>query len=215
VKSIIYTARFGDTDALRAPLVIDPRARYLCFSDRPVHVEPYEWIRMPSAADPRLAARRVKVLADHPLLTAARLTIWHDASYAWKTSPRELYKAVPETAEVFALHHPRRFTIEQEALAIARYGYVSPDVAARYVAGYRAEGFQLDVLTCTGLLGRRQTPKTAAFNARWWTEVQRWNGRDQSSVDYAAWTAGLVIHHVQGSIKINSWVDWRPDEVPA
>lgn len=213
MRIVAYTARFGDTDALRPPTVIDPRVRYLCFSDTPCSVEPYEWIRMPRAADPRLAARRLKVLADHPLLTATRLTVWHDASYAWTVSPRVLCGPVPDDAEVFAMQHPRRFQIEQEAIAIARYGYLPIEVAEAYVAGYRAEGFMVDVLTASGLLGRRRTARTAAFNAHWWAEVLRWKGRDQGSIDYAAWKAGLSIHHVPGTIRENPYASWRPSEV--
>lgn len=216
MKVVAYTARFGETDPLRAPETIDPRVRYLCFSDTPCTVEPYEWIRMPRAANPRLAARRLKVLADHPLLTAARLTFWHDASYALKTSPRWMFRLVPAQAQLFAMQHPRRFQIEQEAVAIARYGYLSAELAAEYVAAYRAEGFTDDVLSCSGLLGRRQSETTTAFNALWWTEVQRWNGRDQASIDYAAWKAGAVLYHAPGTIKINPYAAWRPSEaVPA
>lgn len=213
MKFVVYTARFGDTDELRAPDVIDPRVRYICFSDVRVTVEPYECVVLPRATHPRLAARRIKVLADHPLLTSAHLTIWHDASYAWKTSPRFMC-GLANDAPVFAMQHPRRFRIEDEAVSIARYGYVPRETAEGYIAEYRADGFDLDVLTATGLLGRRPGASTTAFNARWWTEVQRWNGRDQASVDYAAWKAGLSIFHVPGSIKLNPYATWR-EAVPA
>lgn len=212
MKIVTYTARFGETDALRPPAISDPRVRYLCFSDRPCQVPPYEWIRMPPAPDPRMAARRLKVLADHPLLTSARVTVWHDASYAWTDSPRAMWGAVPDDAEVFALHHPRRYQIEQEAAAIARYGYLPLGEAEAYVAGYRAEGFTADVLTASGLLGRRRTARTDAFNALWWSEVLRWRGRDQGSLDYAAWKSGVTIHHAPGTIRKNTYASWRPSE---
>lgn len=215
MKIVVYTARFGDTDVLRAPDAIDPRVQYLCFSDAPDVVAPYELIRMPRAENPRMAARRVKILADHPLLRSARVTIWHDASYAWKTSPR-FFCGLSDGAPIFALHHPRRFKVEQEAIAIARYGYVPLDVAQAYVAAYRADGFTADVLTASGLLGRRASACTDAFNAYWWAEVQRWNGRDQASIDYAAWKAGVSILHLPGAIKGNPYAQWRSDEaVPA
>lgn len=214
MKLIAYTARFGETDALRAPTVVDPRVRYLCFSDSPCTVEPYEWIRMPRQADPRMAARRVKVLADHPLLTSARATVWHDAAYQLTNSPRVLLQGSPAAASVVALHHPRRFRIEQEAIAIARYGYLPLETAESYVADYRAEGFTADVLTATGLLARRRSPQVTAFNEAWWAEVQRWHGRDQASADYAAWKTGAVVHHVVGTIKNNPFATWR-EAVPA
>lgn len=215
MKMVVYTARFGDTDDLRPPAEVDPRVRYLCFGDQPCDVKPYEWIRLPKASDARLAARRIKVLADHPLLAAAHLTIWHDASYAWKVSPRRLVQdVIPRTAEVFALHHPRRYRIEDEAIAIARYGYLPLPIAEAYVAEYRVAGFQDQVLTASGLLGRRASARTAAFNASWWTEVLRWQGRDQASIDFAAWTTGIAIAHVRGTIRDNPYADWR-DAVPA
>lgn len=216
MNMIAYTARFGETDELRPPLMIDARVRYLCFSDTPCTVEPYEWIRMPRAANTRLAARRIKVLADHPLLTAARVTLWHDASYELQISPRAIVQIVPAEADIFSLHHPRRFRIEQEAAAIARYGYLPIDTADAYVAGYRAEGFAADVLTASGLLGRRHSARTTAFNEHWWAEVVRWNGRDQASVDYAAWKSGATLYHLPGAIRRNPYANWRPSEsVPA
>lgn len=212
MKIVAYTARFGETDDLRPPTTVDPRVRYLCFSDQPCDVEPYEWIRMPPTSNPRLAARRIKVLADHPLLTAARVTFWHDASYALTASPRWMLHLVPTDVDVFAMQHPRRFRIEQEAVAIARYGYLPIETAEAYVADYRSEGFTIDVLTASGLLGRRASARTTRFNESWWVEVQRWNGRDQASIDYAAWKSGAVLYHAPGTIKSNPYASWRPSE---
>ncbi len=217
MKIIAYTARFGETDALRPPVLVDARVRYICFGDQPTNVPPYEWVELPSESDPRLAARRLKVLADHPILAEAKITVWHDASYQLTSSPRWMMRDVPPSADLVAMHHPRRFTIEQEAVAIARYGYLPIETAQEYVAAYRAEGFTADVLTASGLLARRLSAKVTAFNEFWWTEVRRWNGRDQSSTDYAAWKAGATVHHVPGTIKANPYAGWRvrPMAVPA
>lgn len=215
MRLVVYTARFGETDALRPPCVINPDVEYLCFSDAPCAVTPYQWIPMPSSETPRLAARQIKVLADHPALADAEVTLWHDASYQLTADPSWV-RTVLAHAEVAALAHPRRVQIEQEALAIARYGYVSVYQARAYVARYRAAGFTDDVLTASGLLARRQTATTRRFAAIWWKEVRRWNGRDQASINYAAWRAGLRIHHLSGLIRHNAYAIWRsPDEEAA
>ena len=79
---VVFTAQIGDrTDDVRRPLVIDPDARYVCFSDRPCTVAPYEWIPVPTTGEPRLSSRRIKILADHPVFDGAAFTLWHDASY--------------------------------------------------------------------------------------------------------------------------------------
>jgi hypothetical protein len=211
---VAYTARFGETDPLRPPLVVDPEVRYLCFSDVPCTVEPYEWVPMPATDSPRLAARRIKILADHPMLTAADVTLWHDASYQLVLSPTWVLRKLI-AADVVAMAHPRRVLIEQEAVAIARYGYLPLATADAYVAAYRAEGFTASVLTASGLLGRRQVERVSQFNALWWAQVLRWNGRDQASLNYAAWKAGVTIRHAKGTIKANRYAVWRQlGEVP-
>lgn len=211
---VVYTAAIGDTDPVRAPLRVDPDARYLCFSDKPCPA-PYEWMLTPTGESPRLTARRIKILADHPLLLSAHVTLWHDASYRLRGDVRWLRRAVGK-ADILAMHHPRRSSIEAEAPIVARYGYVSLDEAMAHVARYRADGFAADVLTCSGLLARRRSPRMQLFNRRWWDEAQRWNGRDQTSLDYAAWMEGLRVRHISGAIRNNRYAEWRElSQVPA
>lgn len=211
---IVFTAMFGTTDMLRAPKVVDPTARYLCFSDRPVSVAPYEWVPMPASDRPMLAARRIKILADDPRLLGAELTLWHDASYALRRNLSWLHRGLRH-ADLVAMRHAKRTRIEDEALVIARYGYVTPMQGQALVAGYRAAGFSADQLTATGLLGRRVSPATARFNALWWDEVQRWNGRDQTSMDYAAWRAPVRVAHAPGTVRNNRYASWRESAVAA
>lgn len=205
---IAYTACFGETDRVRAPEIIDPAVRYLCFSDRPVDVPPYEWIEVAPEADPRLAARRLKVLAEHPALLDAPLLLWHDASYRLKRPLSWVGRAL-RAADVVGLRHPSRSLIEDEAVAIARYGYLPIDEAQALVRGYRREGFTADVITASGLLGRRCSPAVTRFAQLWWAEILRWNGRDQASHNYAIWKAGLTVRHLLGTIRQNRYAEWR------
>lgn len=209
---VVYTAALGETDTVRPPAMVDPDVRYLCFSDRPC-VAPYEHIATETTEQPQLAARRLKILADHPILRAADLVLWHDASYRLLRRFGWLVRGLTE-ADVVAMRHPRRVRIEDEAAVIAKYGYVTDGEAAAIVAGYRAQGFSDQVLTATGLLGRRPTKAVAAFNAIWWSEAQRWNGRDQASMDYAAWMAPVRVAHVPGTVRNNKYAAWR-DRVAA
>ena len=211
MKIVVFTARCGETDELRPPAVIDPRARYLCFSDTPCMIAPYEWIPLPIADNPRLASRRIKVLADHPLLDEADATLWHDASYRlrrrvdWATRRLERYDLV-------AMRHPKRCRIEDEAAMVARYGYLPIEEANAIVARYRAAGYTDEVMTSNGLLARRVSPRMRAFNQAWWAEVQRWQGRDQLSLGYAAYRAGVRIGYLKGKIRRNPFARWREDE---
>lgn len=211
---VVFTAAIGMTDVVRPPRAIDPQARYVCFSDQPCTVPPYEWIPVPVSSTPMLAARRLKILADHPVLQEADLTLWHDASYQLRRTLRWLRLGLSR-AEVIAMRHPRRSTIEDEALIIARYGYVTVEEARAHVARYRAEGFADRVLTASGLLGRVNSPAVRAFNAIWWDEAQRWRGRDQGSVDFAAWRAGVRVWHFPGTVRNNRMALWRTPQAVA
>ena len=214
MRLTVYTAAIGDTDAVRAPAAVDSAVRYVCFSDRQCPA-PYEWIRVPTEDDGTPASRSVKVLADHPLLREAEATFWHDASFRLLGNLDWVVRAL-ETADIVALRHPRRQTIEAEGVAIARYGYVTTAEAAELVAGYRQAGYGDVGLTFGGLIGRRGSVTVQAFNRAWWSEVERWRYRDQASLGYAAWKAGATIAHVPGTPRDNPFAAWRVrPQVPA
>lgn len=205
---VVFTAVIGVTDALLPPRQIDPAARYLCFSDQPCTVAPYEWVPTAAGGSPRLTSRRVKILADHPILQAADVTVWHDASYRLRRDLRWAAAAL-RAADLAVMKHPRRMKLEDEALVIARYGYVTPDEGLSHVARYRAEGCATPWMSSAGLIARRGSERVDRFNAIWWEEVQRWNGRDQVSMDYSATVAGLQLRHLPGAVRENKFAAWR------
>ncbi|MES2341726.1 MAG: hypothetical protein V4597_08610 [Pseudomonadota bacterium] len=213
---VVYTAAFGTTDQVRAPLVVDPDAEYLCFTDGPLAPAPYETIRMAGPGPtPFLSAKRIKILADHRRLEAADLLVWHDASYKLLRTVRWAVRRLAE-CDLVAMRHARRDRIEDEALAIARYRYVTSSRAEALVAGYRAEGFDLEGLSSGGLIGSRASAVAAAFRATWWAEALKWAGRDQGCLDYSAWKAGARIGYVKGNHRANPYAAWRqPGEAVA
>jgi hypothetical protein len=205
---VVFTAVIGLTEPLRAPRVVAPRVRYLCFSDAPCDVPPYEWIPVPETDEPRKVSRQIKILADHPILRAADMTLWHDASYQLRRDPAWVVRRLHKT-DVVALRHQRE-SLEEEARRVARYGYVELDAALATVARYRQAGFDPHHLTAGGLLGRRTTDAVRRFNELWWKESQTyWGGRDQPSLNFCAWKAGVTVGHVHGRIKKNVYAGWR------
>ncbi len=208
MRTLVFTAAIGDTDVVRPPRVIEPDVTYLCFSDREV-VAPYLRVHVYPEDAPMLAARRIKILADHPMLRAADALLWHDASYQL-SGPVSGWVAEHLVAhDIAGLRHPRRGLIETEARVVAKYGYLHENAALGHVARYRAAGFTGAVITATGLLARRVSPTTARFNALWWGEAMQWSGRDQTTIDYAAWVSGASIRHLDGTIRDNPFAGWR------
>lgn len=204
---IVYTAAIGETDTVQAPTVVDPDVRYLCFTDRPCP-SPYERIAVPTSTDGTPSSRVFKVLAMHPLLRDAAITVWHDASYRLLTDLSWARRAMA-SADLATMRHPRRDRIEEEAVAISRYRYVTIQRALELVQEYRAAGFLGKTLSSAGLIVRKISPVVAEFNARWFEEVQRWGWRDQASFDYAAWCAGATVQHLSGVVRHNPYAEWR------
>ncbi|HET9267506.1 MAG TPA: glycosyltransferase domain-containing protein [Vicinamibacterales bacterium] len=206
---IVFTCVLGDTDPLRACRKV-PGVRYICFADRYLNVPPYDILPYEAGElGPQLASRQLKILANHPALLEADVTLWHDAAYQLSCNPETLAQSYLKTADVVAMRHPHRDRIEDEAAVIARLGYMPLDTLTRQVAHYRAEGFLAQqAITSTGFCLRRRTPAVEAWQAAWWAEVARWGYRDQMSVDYALWRTGLTIEYIPGHYKDNPHARW-------
>ena len=206
----VFTTVLGKTDTLRPPRVVHPDIRYVCFADQPIDVPPYVTVRIDCGGDgPLKLSRRLKILADHPLLGQPDVTLWHDAAFELLSDPFAVLALTLTDADMLALRHPHRSAIEDEAIAIARLGYMPADILAAQIATYRADGFpEQQQITSTGYCLRRMTPTVRAFNAAWWAEVDTWGWRDQMSVDYAAWKTGVAITYIPGHYRDNPYALW-------
>lgn len=210
---VVFTCVLGDTDPLRACRRM-PGVRYLCYADRAINVPPYETIPYDvGELGPQLASRRLKILANEPELLEADVTLWHDAAYQLQCNPVSLAEQWLREYDVLAMRHPHRNRIEDEAKAIASFGYMTADTLARQIAHYRAAGFtQQTAITSTGFCLRRRTPAVVAWQECWWSEVAAWGYRDQMSVDYALWRTGVEIGYIPGHYRDNPHARWHNTE---
>jgi hypothetical protein len=206
----VFTSVLGRTDPLR-PCQRIPGVRYLVFADRPVRVEPYDCIPYDCEPHgPRLASRRLKILADHPLLADSPITLWHDAAFQLRCNPATVAETALTGSDVVAFRHPHRNHIADEAVEIARLGYMPAPVLQEQVAAYRAAGFteHQTAITSTGFCFRRRTSAVEAWQRVWWAEVARWGWRDQMSVDYALWRTGVTVRYIPGHYRDNPHARW-------
>ncbi len=84
------------------------------------------------------------------------------------------------STDLALLRHPQRNCIYTEASHCQRARRGDPARIATAVARYRAEGHPPEFgLWRGGVILRRHTPATAAFNQAWWREVTMSTSRDQ------------------------------------
>jgi len=201
----VVTATIGDrTDRLRAPTWVAPDVRYLCVSDRPVALPPWEWLPCDPPSDPTWAAREWKVRLLERVETD--VSLWLDAAFRLDVNPRTFLPALTDV-DALMFPHPDRQSITEEAGALRAAGYDAPGPQA---AAYAQDGLPAaPPLASTGFLLRRHTPGVAAFGAYWWRELQAWgHPRDQMSVNYAAWKTALRWAWLEGHYRQNAYAKW-------
>jgi hypothetical protein len=208
MRLTVFTCVVGQTDPLRRPRLVNRSVRYICFSDVPQCVPPYECILVPKVENHKLQSREIKISANHPALVDCDATLWHDAAFRLDCDPLRVARTLLNATNMVALRHPHRNTIEEEAAAIAKWGWIPMATMQAQIAAYRADGFKQTQITSTGLCFRRTTPALAAFNAFWWAQVQQWGWRDQMSVDYALWKTGVRPHYIPGHYRDNTYAKW-------
>lgn len=208
---LVYTCHIGDDDPLQEPECTRRGNEFICFTDRRL-LRSKVWQRVSPVADlgsPRLTARWHKF---HPhAMFPGQPTVWVDGTFKLKTDPRVLL-AKAGRHHMLAMPHPFRDNIIQEAKAILEAKLAPQRALDAQIVAYTLEGWnpaRQPVLTTTGLLVRQHTHMMEIFHELWWQELERWgHPRDQMSVDFCAWKAGIKIGFLPGHYRGNDWVTY-------
>lgn len=176
---VVYTAIFGGYDELHDPHELLPGVEYVCFTDNPrLKSDVWRICYCPPAGDPLLQAKRIKILAHEALHCA--VSVWIDGQIELHSLNRAIawFKT-----DVAFMRHPRRNCIYVEANHCKSVRRGDPKRIDDAVARYKAEGHPADYgLWWGGIILRRHTAATRAFNLEWWHEVSTGTSRDQISL---------------------------------
>lgn len=192
---VVYTAVFGKYDTVRPPT--DPGgARWVCFTDGPAAPGPWRTVTVPADdCGPRRTARRYKVLSH--VWFRDDVAVWIDGNVQLKVAPEELLVHL-EAADVAAVEHQREGHYA-EAQACLDRGKGDPDRIRAQVEAYRERGCPPRPVLATFLLVRRHTPDVMALNEVWWSQVGLYSCRDQVSLPYCLWVAGMGAAYIPGT----------------
>jgi hypothetical protein len=192
---IVYTCSLGEDTSPLLPAPED--ARCIAFVDNDVEdALGWDLVRVPASENPRLACRRLKT-APH-ILFPGEATLWVDAAYRI-TAPVEAIALFARGAEFAAFKHSARKNCYEESRRVMQRQLCSPSAVKGMMRRYEADSFCPQHLTCGGFLYRRHTPLAVRQAEVWWSQISECSWRDQLSIDYAAWKAGLDIFHLPGS----------------
>jgi len=225
MTTVIYTAILGGSDTLKAAPV-DVADQCVCFTDAPLelHDRPdgtrssvqvpkqsgWQIATVPATTDPRRNAWWLRARSDL-LFPDADVVLWLDASFDMIDVAALLRDA--GDAELAGLRHHERASCYEEGAELVGIGQSRAEDVAVQLEKYRREGFAPTALTTSGILLRRRTTRTKAFNELWDYETRLHRGDNtQLSLDYAAWKVGLPITHLQGTYPDNPYVRYDAED---
>jgi len=151
----------------------------------------------------RMAARQVKT-QPHIYHPDSDYWLWIDASMEIKVDPNILVKNYLSRFDVCAMPHPERSNWWEEGEAVLQMQMDKKENIQRGINKYISEGLPPTQLWETGCLLRKNTPKVVEFNNIWWNEIKENSIRDQLSVHYASWKAGVYINNFPGTNSKNA-----------
>ncbi|HUG69925.1 MAG TPA: glycosyltransferase domain-containing protein [Pirellulaceae bacterium] len=186
---VVYTAIFGGYDQLRDPLERLPGTQYVCFTDNPRLKSDVWSIRYcPPSGDPQMQAKACKILA-HEVLDCT-VSLWLDGRIELQSLNGALQSSISDLA---LRRHPQRNCIYAEGRHCKLVGRGDPSRIDEAIARYEAEGHPARYgLWQGGIILRRHTPATRAFNLEWWGEVTRGTSRDQISLPVVLRRLGIT-----------------------
>lgn len=194
----VYTVIIGPYDNLRPPKVIEPGVRYVCVTDQPFRVAPWEIhpAFMPFESNARNS--RIPKMLSH-LHFDSEYTIYHDGEFVLGAAPSALIGELLQDADIAMYRHPCRTNIRQERdLCEAEHINDGPEMTSQ-VDRYLAIGVP-DGLWAGGFIARRNTPQMARFNETWWSEYLGGCLNDQIALTAAKMQAGINIHTIDADI---------------
>lgn len=207
---IVYTAVIGKEEKLYPP-ASPGHHHFICFTDLPIKSDAWEIKKFPNIMENgRLQARWLKT---HPeiLFPHELESVWIDANMRLFANPDDIILKARGN-ELVGLVHPKNDNLGEEAAQINASLKIPMELLSGMIYRYKAEGFMPpNLVTSTGFLYRRHTPAMQAFHLIWWKEISVCV-RDQMSVDYSAWKAGVETKHFAGHFRNNDFFQYFTHE---
>jgi hypothetical protein len=231
-RAVVYTAIFGDYDALKQPAPQDDPCDFICFTDNRMPPRVGVWrvvhIKRASGTHPRMQAKRFKLLSHEvfpngrlawrfaPLWRRPRidLSIWVDASLRIKnpTFVADMRELVADGDWAMFAHQWRDCIYDEADASLILEKYRGLPIAQQ-VESYKSIVPPHGGLYACGVIVRREPAgqRMADVNARWWRENLRWTYQDQLSLPYVLRTGETCQPRIiPGDILSNRWLDFIP-----
>jgi hypothetical protein len=197
----VYTVITGNFDNLRTPppAAVEAGTRYVCFTDRPRSIPPWQQQSFPQmfGPDSRRNSRIPKMLP-HLLLDTDE-SIYLDGAYVLQVAPSHLIRDLLGDADVGMFAHPGHASIHDERNFYQRiHNYIPADIEAQYQKYVAADLPITGEFWAGGFVMRRHNERTAAFNELWMREYLNGSDNDQFALYYGVVKSEVKVATVPG-----------------
>jgi hypothetical protein len=189
----VYTALFGDYDALRPPAYLPEGIDFVCFSDRPRQVSGWKVIICdPGMGSPTLNNRRLKILPFDEL-SDYDASLYVDANTLFLGDPMLLCQRWLEGSSFAAWSHPERDDLYSECEAVLASCRHEPSAVIELYRKLKEESYPPhDGLVEASFLWRvHDREEVKEFCQKWWATLQAFPKRDQLCFPYAIRETGI------------------------
>ncbi len=207
----VYTSISNAFDNVRAPEVVSPNARYVCFTNLPnlPRVEPWEYRPLHNLGDAGRTNRVPKILPHLMLPSDAEYSIYHDGNFQLKMLPEVIIDQLltgEDCGYDWAAHrHPCRNCIYDEAIVLLKENIGTRELVENDVLRYRNAGYPTGAgLWANGMIVRRHTESVKRLCEDWWTAYATGCERDQMSFPPVRRQHGVEVNTIDADIYINS-----------
>jgi hypothetical protein len=206
-RLVVYTAIFGEYDALHEPPAGLEGVDFICFTNQK-NVESTHWdVRHVGSPDltNHMMNRRYKLLP-HLYLGDYEKSLYVDANVLVIGDPRPLFEKYLADHDMAVPKHPLRNCIYEEALACLRTGKSGFTETAAQMKQYKREGFPVEFGLAENnvILRNHNRENMIDLMNRWWNELNSQAQRDQLSLGYVLWTEGLAFNFMSENARNDS-----------
>lgn len=207
-KKVVYTAIFGNYDALKKPEYINKDWDYVCFTDNKALKSDIYTIKYiePIFANSTKNARMFKLLS-HIFLVNYDYSLWIDGSVKIRGKNIDtLISNMKKKREYISIHkHIKRDCIYDEGMACILADKAESLEVLEQLRYYKEESFpeKRGLIESAEILRNHRNIKTQEFNKLWWQTLDTFTLRDQLSFNYICWKYKFSYHIMEA----HQWLD--------
>ncbi|MDB9783534.1 DUF616 domain-containing protein [Gammaproteobacteria bacterium] len=211
---VVYTAIYGNFDALNEVRNPNPAISYICFTDRDSLVsETWQIIQCKDIDNnPRLLAKIFKVFPNK-IFHNAKCSLWVDGNYLVNDNHSLFFNIYKDLKHIKFYKHSLRNCIYDEARIIQKEKpEFDPEIIDQQIKRYKDQKMPAihGLINGAIILRNHESKLLPKLMDDWWFEIYNYSIRDQLSFNYVNWKNGECAEYFPEEITNFLYFTFKP-----